>query len=359
MKVGCIASSAAATHYYVSFSAMNLPLKSHLSGQVPLAEVAGTPPMKHARLRPITPVNRLFTAIRLVGSPRFLGRPHESQILKPPHLPFYFAHTSPPSLGPLNRMVTVRLSSWILGLAFIGLPRLAQAQDVTSGTAIYGTGQAATDWTGGTIDSGATLRLDVGGTVSGDVTTNGTLQYNASGNLTISNTVTGTGTLSMTGTGILTLSGSNTYSGGTTLTAGTLALGSANAIGVGNLTVNGGTLDLKGFNVTAAALAGSSGGTITSSVAGAVTLTTASASDSTYAGVIQNGTGTMSLAKQGTGTLTLSGTNTFTGATTVDAGVLNIQNANALGTTAAGTSVTSGAALQIQGSITTAAEALT
>jgi hypothetical protein len=39
--------------------------------------------------------------------------------------------------------------------------------------------------------------------------------------------------------------------------------------------------------------------------------------------------------------------------------VLNIQNASALGTTAAGTSVTSGAALRIQGDITVGAEGLT
>ena len=124
--------------------------------------------------------------------------------MKPHRLPFHSALTSPPSSGPLNRMVTVRLSSWILGLAFIGLPRLAQAQDVTSGTAIYGTGQAATNWTGGTIASGATLRLDEGGTVSGNATNNGTLQYNESGNLTISSTVAGSGTLQMTGSGVLT-----------------------------------------------------------------------------------------------------------------------------------------------------------
>lgn len=54
-----------------------------------------------------------------------------------------------------------------------------------------------------------------------------------------------------------------------------------------------------------------------------------------------------------------SANNTYTGATTVSTGLLNIQNANALGTTAAGTCVTSGAALQLQGGITTDTEALT
>ena len=63
--------------------------------------------------------------------------------------------------------------------------------------------------------------------------------------------------------------------------------------------------------------------------------------------------------KAGSGKLTLTGTNTNTGTMTVSAGVLNIQNSSALGTTASGTSVTSGAALQVQGNITVGAEALT
>ena len=54
------------------------------------------------------------------------------------------------------------------------------------------------------------------------------------------------------------------------------------------------------------------------------------------------------------------GANTYTGGTTVSAGVLNIQNATALGTTpGTGASVTSGAALQIQGNIAVGAKTLT
>jgi fibronectin-binding autotransporter adhesin len=69
--------------------------------------------------------------------------------------------------------------------------------------------------------------------------------------------------------------------------------------------------------------------------------------------------GGATVTQSGTGTTVLNSSNGYTGTTTVNAGVLNIRNASALGSTTAGTSVTSGAALEIQGGITTAAEPLT
>lgn len=85
-------------------------------------------------------------------------------------------------------------------------------------------------------------------------------------------------------------------------------------------------------------------------------LTIDGSGDTTVSGVAS---GSGSITKSGSGTLTLSGVNSYSGLTTISTGVLNIQNASALGTTAAGTSVTSGAALQIQGGITVGSEALT
>ena len=54
-----------------------------------------------------------------------------------------------------------------------------------------------------------------------------------------------------------------------------------------------------------------------------------------------------------------SGNNTYTGATTVERGALTITHANALGTSAAGTSVSGNAVLRMSGGITVASEALT
>jgi autotransporter-associated beta strand protein len=84
--------------------------------------------------------------------------------------------------------------------------------------------------------------------------------------------------------------------------------------------------------------------------------------NTSFSGVIQDGgvyggTGG-SLTKTGTGTLTLLSANTYTGATTISTGILNIQNAAALGSTTGGTTVSSGATLQIQGGITVGDEAL-
>ncbi|HZJ16511.1 MAG TPA: autotransporter-associated beta strand repeat-containing protein, partial [Chthoniobacteraceae bacterium] len=70
-------------------------------------------------------------------------------------------------------------------------------------------------------------------------------------------------------------------------------------------------------------------------------------------------TGATGFTKTGAAAVTIATANSYTGATTISTGVLNIQNADALGSTISGTTVASGAALQIQGFITTAAEALT
>lgn len=73
------------------------------------------------------------------------------------------------------------------------------------------------------------------------------------------------------------------------------------------------------------------------------------------------GTTSGGITKNGTGKWTLSGANTYTGTTTINAGILNIQHANALGaSTSNDTTITAGATLQIEGGITTpAAEGVT
>lgn len=81
-----------------------------------------------------------------------------------------------------------------------------------------------------------------------------------------------------------------------------------------------------------------------------------------FSGSIVRGSGrtnVVGVTKVGTGTQIFSGANSYTGVTNVNVGVLNIRNNTALGTTAGGTNVASGAALQIEGDIAVGAEALT
>ena len=110
---------------------------------------------------------------------------------------------------------------------------------------------------------------------------------------------------------------------------------------------SGATLDLNAVSQTVASLAGPSGGTVTDSSAIAATLTIAPASGSTiYSGVIQNGTGTVSLQMFGaTGAVeSLAGANTYTGGTTLAGGTLSLGSSGAIGST--GTITFTGGTLQ-------------
>lgn len=191
--------------------------------------------------------------------------------------------------------------------------------------------------------------------VNGNATA-ATLTLNVSSTDTFGGLLGGTGTnennfgLTKTGVGTLTLSGTNTYTGATSIQAGTLQAGAAgggtvfgtnSAVTIAN--VAGATLDLNGFNQTIGSLTGggSTGGQVS---LGAATLTLGGTNASTsFAGVI-SGTGG-ALIKNGTGTLTLSGVNTYTGATTVNAGILTVASNTALGGAAGSTTVASGATL--------------
>jgi autotransporter-associated beta strand protein len=108
-----------------------------------------------------------------------------------------------------------------------------------------------------------------------------------------------------------------------------------------NLTVTGafnnsgnGTLDLAQRSANVGDLQG--GGTITNSTAATTsTLTVGNGTDannSSFTGVIQNGSGTVALTKDRCCSLSLSGANTYSGATTLSAGTLNINSTSAIGT---------------------------
>jgi len=181
--------------------------------------------------------------------------------------------------------------------------------------------------------------------------------------LTVSSVITGTYGVTKQGSGILTFSGANTYTGANTISAGTLSVsslangGTASNLGQStntatNLVLNGGTLQYTGAAVTTDRLfsVGTSGGTIDSSGSGALnfsntgsmgfnsqtgtrtlTLTGTNTNANTIAAVIGDNTGATSLVKSGAGTWALSGVNSFTGATTINAGTLQVSGSGSLG----------------------------
>jgi autotransporter-associated beta strand protein len=267
---------------------------------------------------------------------------------------------------------------------------IAQTWSATSGNLAFG----------GNISNGGFL-LTIGG----------------NSNTTITGILSGTGGLTKTGTGTLTFSGANanTFTGTTTINDGTLVLArpaGQNSIvgalvigdgvgvdtfridvgdqfGLGLITINSsGVFQLNNVSEIIAALTMNGGsvttgtGTLTlgGNVIGNATATSATITGklalSEFTGVTRTFTiadgapnvdldisavvsgAADDLTKAGAGTMVLSGANTYTGATTVSAGVLNIQNATGLGTVAGGTTVSNGATLQLQGGITVGSEAL-
>lgn len=136
----------------------------------------------------------------------------------------------------------------------------------------------------------------------------------------------------------------------------------------GSLTVTGGTLGsatsgafiIDGVlnvdsNLAKSELTGA--GTVKRSATGLSILTIGGGFDSEFTGLIENGTGTLILTKVGANKLTLSGANTYSGGTNLQAGVLEIGNASALGTGTVSLSGgtldnSSGAALDLTNAVT-------
>ncbi len=232
----------------------------------------------------------------------------------------------------------------------------------------------ASDGTTVTLGAGRTISVGDGVGTSISSAGAGTLVYNG----VIDNKTGETGSWAKQGAGILELGGASTYTGSTAINNGTLRLTTGNdrlptgtVVSLGQAaSANLGTFDLNGRNQQIAGLNSVSGtyaddvnnlnNTITSTAGATLTLGgsgTYSFGDGSNAnsGVITNA---ISIVKSGTGTQTFGDANTYTGTTSINNGVLNIRNGSGLGATTAGTTVASGAALELQGGISIVAETL-
>jgi autotransporter-associated beta strand protein len=173
-----------------------------------------------------------------------------------------------------------------------------------------------------------------------------------------------TGSLTLSGPGNVTLSAANPFTGLTSVNDATLTYGTSNILSSGGVTIVGGTLAMGTSSDTVGAvilqngsITGSSGiltgasysfreGTVSAIIAGAVTVTVIATNAAPDAVV------------------TLSGSNTYTGATTVTSGILKLgatgdATNTPLGTTDAGTTIASGAMLDLNGFTLGTAEGLT
>lgn len=251
----------------------------------------------------------------------------------------------------------------------------------------YSTAEALTINGTGVSGSGALANTSGTSSYAGQVTaaTNATIR--ASGTLTLTGgvvkngttlTIAGAGSVVIDGTGIsgaatnsdlvvdgatLAINVASTYNGPTTVqNSGVLKLGASNVLPTSPHTVltldSGGQFDLNAQSDTVASLGGS--GTVTSTAAGSSTLTVGgSNATGSFAGLIEDGSGTVGVTKTGTGTQTLTTASTYSGITTVDAGTLRVTANDALGSGAGGTVVNSGGTLRLNSVNYSTAEPLT
>jgi len=189
-----------------------------------------------------------------------------------------------------------------------------------AGALSLGSGVTAT---GVTVDGGSIVIVDSGSLTASTVANNGSLVYATTGTQTLAAAVSGTGSIASTAGGTLALTGLSSFSGSLSTDATS-------------------TLQIAG------------GGIAASTIANDGTLNLAGGSAYTVGGVVSGG-GTVT--KSGAGTATLAGANSFTGSTNVTAGMLKLGSVTALGSADAGTTVSAGGALDLNGQ-TVAGESL-
>ena len=227
----------------------------------------------------------------------------------------------------------------------VTISRNIRAQSGNTGVITLGGNSSSASTFSGSIflgtNSGAGKSVTLTATSGGTTTFSGVIQDATS--------VSGPGLVTKSGAGTIVLSGVNTYAGGTSIDGGTLSISQSSNLGAntGGLTINAGTLEITtGFSTNRIFTFTNAASTV--QVDSAQTFTIASA-------IIGGGT----LNKTGAGKLVLSGANTYTGAMVIAGGIVDIQNALALGTSGGGTTVNSGAELDFETSVAVGAEFVT
>lgn len=224
--------------------------------------------------------------------------------------------------------------------------------------------------------AGATGTLNIGnGGTSGTLLASGvngglgtaSVIFNHTDDSTFSVPLTGSLSVTQFGSGKTTLSGAtNTYTGTTTVSGGILAPTLATALSgyttSGNVIFNGGTVAATMGNGTTTGWSTAQVDsllTYATKTSGALGIDTNNADLTQWTAFTTTNFGSaLGLTKLGANKLILNQANSYTGATTVSGGILRVDANNALGTTAAGTTVSNGAALYLNGVNYATAEAL-
>lgn len=180
---------------------------------------------------------------------------------------------------------------------------------VTGGGTVYLDG--ANSYSGSTtVNNGSYLQID-GTFGNGAIIDNGTMLIDRADIVTYANAISGSGTFYQTGAGTLILTGANSFSGNIVIDArfsspnGILQVGNGGitgSLGSATVTDNGALVFNRGDSIT---------------VANAIS-------------------GTGNLAQSGSGTVILTGANTYSGATTINAGTLQVGSGAATGTLGSG-----------------------
>lgn len=284
---------------------------------------------------------------------------------------------------------------------------------IKTGTQIYTSGATVSNTVNFTVNSGSTLQMAAAGTI---VSGGGTFTLSSGATLGIKSTVgittTGaTGNIQVTGTRTYSTGANYIYNGSANQAVGngltqntpsnltitnpgfTVTLG-ANTTISGVLTVNERSiLSLSTFNLGAPTAVNMVGGSALSSTSitgtGMLTLggdiTVTNSGSGSFGAIISSRiglgaanrtinisqfgsnelsindtiSGSTNIIKSGLGDLVLGGYNIYTGTTTVSAGKLKLNNTSALGTIAGGTTVNSGAELDLNGITLSTSEPLT
>lgn len=203
-----------------------------------------------------------------------------------------------------------------------------------------------------TSAGGTEISSDSGSlTITGGTTGNVPLVFDGAGDMIFSTApLSGSGLITKNGAGMVTLNFPNANTGTFTINAGTVTYGVDNAMLTPAIIVSGGTLDIVTFSdMVGAVTLGTldlASGTITGT-SGLLSATAWTVNQGTISAQISGVAA--ALVKSTPGTVTLTRANSFTGAVTVSAGILNIQDSMSLGWTDGTTSISAGATLEIDG----------